>query len=110
MAFGSTHSVINICTISESWIFLQDIPTLTFSVHYQDPSYIADKFKNGNPALIIKNDAVIITGVKMLQTFDYLEVAEFSAKSMVMNTPMGKMTPINDQQVEDLRKVFRKGE
>ena len=46
----------------------------------------------------------------MLQTFDYLEVAEFSAKSMVMNTPMGKMTHINDQQVEDLRKVFRKGE
>ena len=109
-AFGVTHSTIDVRTIPESWIFLQDIPTLPFSVHYQDPSYIAEKFSSGNPALIIENDAVIVTGEKMLQTFDFLEVAEFSAKSIVMSTPIGKMTPINDQQVEELRKAFRKGD
>ena len=109
-AFGVTHSTIDVRTIPESWIFLQDIPTLPFSAHYQDPSYIAEKFSSGNPALIIENDAVIVTGEKMLQTFDFLEVAEFSAKSIVMSTPIGKMTPINDQQVEELRKAFRKGD
>lgn len=61
---------------------------------------------NDQTATIIQNDSVMITGDKLLQTFDYLEVAEFSAKSLIMGTSLGKMTPINDNQVEDLRKKF----
>jgi L-fuculose-phosphate aldolase len=48
----------------------------------------------------------MITGDKLLQTFDYLEVAEFSAKSIVLGHSLGDMVPINDEQVEDLRKKF----
>ena len=57
-------------------------------------------------AAIIENDSVIITGDKLLQTFDYLEVAEFSAKSVVLGNSLGKMIPINDTQVEELREKF----
>jgi L-fuculose-phosphate aldolase len=51
---------------------------------------------------------VLVTGDKLLSTFDRLEVAEFSAKSLVMAAPIGRMVPINDTQVEELRKVFLK--
>ena len=46
------------------------------------------------------------TGDELLQTFDYLEVAEFSAKSLVMGASLGDMVPIDDNQVDELRKKF----
>ena len=48
----------------------------------------------------------MITGDKLLQTFDYLEVAEFSAKSLVIGASLGEMVPINDHPVEELREKF----
>ncbi|HSH19651.1 MAG TPA: hypothetical protein VLA03_04325, partial [Draconibacterium sp.] len=58
------------------------------------------------PAVIINNDSVLVTGDKLLGTFDKLEVAEFSAKSLTMAASLGKLVPINDEQVEALRKKF----
>ena len=58
------------------------------------------------PAVLIANDSFIVTGNKLLQTFDKLEVAEFSAKSLIMAAPLGSLKPINDEQVEDLRVAF----
>ena len=105
MAFGVTGNYLNVRTIPESWIFLQDIPAVKYGKHFKtsNNSEIVD---NCTTALIIENDSVIITGDKLLQTFDYLEVAEFSAKSIVLGTSLGEMVPINDDQVEDLRKKF----
>ena len=105
MAFGVTNEHLNVRTIPESWIFLQDIPSFEFGTHFksQKESKIVH---NKSTAVIIQNDSVMITGDKLLQTFDYLEVAEFSAKSLVMGASLGEMVPINDEQVEDLRKAF----
>jgi L-fuculose-phosphate aldolase len=105
MAFGVTGEYLNVRTIPESWIFLQDINFVKYGNHFRknNNTEIVD---NCPTALIIENDSVIITGDKLLQTFDYLEVAEFSAKSIVLGHSLGDMVPINDEQVEDLRKKF----
>lgn len=105
MAFGVTGTYLDVRTIPESWIFLQDINFVKYGSHFRknNNSEIVD---NCPTALIIENDSVIITGDKLLQTFDYLEVAEFSAKSIVLGHSLGEMIPINDEQVEDLRKKF----
>jgi L-fuculose-phosphate aldolase len=108
MAFGATHSALDVRTIPESWIFLQDIPLLPFGVHHLGKSDIPDLLAGDNPAVIIQNDAVLVTGDKLLQTFDRLEVAEFSAQSLVMARPIGQLIPISDNQVEELRRVFLK--
>ena len=105
MAFGVTKSYLNVRTIPESWIFLQDIPSIAYGSHFKANTN-SKIFENTTTALIIENDSVIITGNQLLQTFDYLEVAEFSAKSIVLGTTLGDMVPINDDQVEDLRKKF----
>jgi len=106
MAFGITGLPIDVRTIPESWIFLQDIPLLPFGIHQRSREEIPDLLAEGPPAVIIRNDAVLITGDKLLQTFDRLEVAEFSAKSLVMAKPIGQLVPIRDRQVEELRRVF----
>jgi L-fuculose-phosphate aldolase len=105
MAFGVTGSFLNVRTIPESWIFLQDIPSIKYGTHFKNGNN-SEIVKDCTTALIIQNDSVLITGDKLLQTFDYLEVAEFSAKSIVLGNSLGEMVPINDDQVEDLRKKF----
>lgn len=106
MAFGVTGNKFDVRTIPESWIFLQDVPNVAFGSHFQDNDTILNLISEKVPAAIIENDSVIVTGDKLLGTFDRLEVAEFSAKSLVMGASLGKMTPINDEQVEALRKKF----
>jgi len=108
MAFGITHSTLDVRTIPESWIFLQDIPNVAFGIHKSGKKEIPDLLKAGNQALIIQNDAVLITGDKLLNTFDRLEVAEFSAKSLVMAASFGQLIPINDSQIQELRHTFLK--
>ena len=105
MAFGVTDEEINVRTIPESWIFLQDIHKVKYGHHFKQ-SNNSEIVDNCSTAVIIENDSVIVTGDKLLQTFDYLEVAEFSAKSIVLGTSLGNMVPISDEQVEDLRKKF----
>lgn len=106
MAYSVTGEKIDVRTIPESWIFLQDIPNLPFGPHFTGDSEVLKTLSEDTPAVIINNDSVLVTGDKLLGTFDKLEVAEFSAKSLTMGASLGKLIPINDSQVEDLRKKF----
>lgn len=108
MAFAVSDTEFNVRTIPESWIFLQDVQTLQFGSHFQGKSDISALVSKTNPAVLIKNDCVLVTGNHLLQTFDYLEVAEFSAKSLIMCAPIGSMVPISNEQVEELRIAFLK--
>jgi L-fuculose-phosphate aldolase len=108
MAFGVTQSEFDVRTIPESWIFLQDIPSVPFGSHFIGRKEILDLLSLNTPAILIQNDSVLVTGDKLLQTFDRLEVAEFSAKSLVLAKPIGNLIPINENQVEELRRVFLK--
>jgi L-fuculose-phosphate aldolase len=108
MAFGVSGVKFDVRTIPESWIFLQDVPGLYFGAQFIDNETIPDMLSKGISALLVNNYAFIVTGDKLLQTFDKLEVAEFSAKSVVMGTALGKMVPINNEQIEALRKKFLK--
>jgi L-fuculose-phosphate aldolase len=108
MAFGVANTKMDVRTIPESWIFLQDLPTIPFAAISPETTTIPRLLSINNPALIISNDSVIVTGKHLLQAYDRLEVAEFSAKSIILSASLGKMTPISDDQVEALRKAFLK--
>jgi len=106
MAFGVTGTHFNVRTIPESWIFLQDVIALPFGAQFDDFSDILGSLSKDRPALILENDAVLVTGDTLLQTFDRLEVAEFSAMSIRLGAVLGDMVPISDEQVEALRRKF----
>ncbi len=108
MAFAVTGVDINVRTIPESWIFLKDMPQLQFGAQFDGSDELVNNISKEKPAALIKNECVVVVGDKLLQTFDYLEVAEFSAKSIVMSSSIGKMVPINDEQTEELREAFLK--
>ncbi|WP_185782755.1 class II aldolase/adducin family protein [Croceivirga lutea] len=105
MAFSITDVHLDVRTIPESWIFLQDLLAYPFGDHFT--SNKENKlWTDSKPAVLIKNDCVLITGDELLQTFDRLEVAEFSAKSLVMGASLGNLKPINDQQIKELKETF----
>lgn len=106
MAYSVTAEKLDVRTIPESWIFLQDVPNVPFGSHFAGQEMILDKLSENTPAIIIANDSVLVTGDKLLGTFDRLEVAEFSAKSLTMGASLGNLVPINPTQVEALRKKF----
>ncbi|MDR3262215.1 MAG: class II aldolase/adducin family protein [Tannerella sp.] len=105
MGFCTSGVRINVRTIPESWIFLKDIPTVRFGMQYENSLEIAEMLKT-RPAVMLANDSIVITGDGLLQTFDRLEVAEFSAKSLIMAVPIGRLSPISDDEVEALRVAF----
>ena len=106
MAYSVTDEKLDVRTIPESWIFLQDIPNVPFGSHFAEEKLILDKLSNKTPAIIINNDSFLVTGDNLLGTFDRLEVAEFSAKSLVMGSSLGKFVPIDDAEIDELRKAF----
>ena len=72
---------------------------------YNDVDKMAKLF-NHNRVILVDNDCVFVTGDKLLNTFDYLEVAEFSANSLVMASSIGPLQPMGDQEIDELRIAF----
>jgi len=106
MAYGVSNLKMDVRTIPESWIFLQDIPIVPFGMQFSTDQSVSRILGKNTPAIIIQNDSVIVTGQSLLQTFDRLEVAEFSAKSLIMSKPIGELVPIGDEQIQALREKF----
>lgn len=109
MGYCTTNEKFDPRTIPESWIFLQDVPSFPFGSQYDDLERVAESFTK-TPCAFLANDSIIVTGNTLLNTFDKLEVAEFSARSLIMAAPVGKLHPITDAEVEDLRVAFHVGE
>jgi len=105
MAHAVSGTKFDVRTIPESWIFLQDVPSIPFETLYEDTDSVAALF-NSNRVILVDNDCVIVTGDKLLNTFDYLEVAEFSANSLVMASSIGPLQPMGDKEIDELRVAF----
>ena len=106
MAFGVTDRRFDVRTIPESYIVLQDVPKIPFGVQYTDEAWLAGMLSKTCPVLLLDNDAILATGSSAIQAYDRLEVAEFTASSIIEALPLGTLAGMNDQQVEELRKHF----
>ena len=109
MGYCCTNEKFDVRTIPESWIFLQDVPKFPFGSQYDNLNALAEEFKV-RPCVMLENDSVIVTGDKLINTFDRLEVADFSARSLIMAAPVGKLNPITDSEIDELRVAFHVGE
>ncbi len=107
MSFGIVHQQIDTRTIPESYIMLRDIPLLPFGTNFMHPEKIVETLSEKTPIVMIENDCIIVTGNSLLQAFDRLEVAEFTAKAVLATKHIGKMVPIENKEVDELIKAFK---
>ena len=106
MAFAVTDAEFDPRTIPESYILLRDIKKVPYKDIYTDPEGVAQQFGPANPAMMVENNCVIVTGDSLLQAFDRLEVMESTAHSIINSASLGNIVHITDEEVEDLKKAF----
>lgn len=106
MAFAVTGKEIDVRTIPESWLLLRKIPVVPATALTLEKEEIFAKLAAGSPAVLICNDSVLVTGENLLQAFDRLEVAEMTARSLIVGQSLGPVKPISSQDISELRKAF----
>lgn len=106
MAFAVTDAEFDPRTIPESYILLRDIKKLPFEDIYANPKNIAKELSPSCPALIFKNDCVIVTGSSLLQAFDRMEVMESTAHSIINARSIGDIVHISEKEVDDIKEAF----
>ncbi len=106
MAFAVTDEPLDSRTIPESYILMRKIPKLEFGANYMKPKETAAVFEENTPIAIIENDCVIVTGSDLLNAFDRLEVAEYSAKAIIAAKDLGSVVAINDDEISEIEDAF----
>jgi L-fuculose-phosphate aldolase len=107
MVFAVTDAVFDSRTIPESYILLRSILRLPYGTNFTDLERTASAFSGKVPIVILENDCLMVTGNSLLNAFDRLEVAEYSAKAIIAAQELGQIVAINDQQVDELIEAFK---
>lgn len=107
MAFAVTDANFETKTIPESYIMLRDIPKLPFGCTFMQPQMTANAFSKEVSVVLVENDCVIVTGSSLLNAFDKLEVAEYSAKAIIAARDLGDLVTMNEAQVAEIKKAFK---
>ena len=106
MAFAVTDAQFDPRTIPESYILLRDVQRMPYGQNYTKPDKTAAYFSEVNPAAMVENDCVIVTGKTLLQAFDRLEVMESTAHSIINASAIGDIIHISKEEIDDLKVAF----
>ena len=106
MGYAVTHSDIDSRTIPESFIAMRTVKNLPFGITITDPDKVNSEITEKTPVLLIENDCVLATGKSVINAFDRLEVASFTAETIIKAKPLGNVVMITDEEVELIRKTF----
>lgn len=109
-AYAISEQRFDTRTIPESFILLRDVPMVPYGTQFREPQRVADCLSEATPVLLIQNDAIMTTGASILKAFDRLEVAEFSARSLLDTALIGSHVPIGEAEIADLKKAFKLAE
>jgi L-fuculose-phosphate aldolase len=106
MAFAVTEQNFDSRTIPESYILLRETPKFPFGASFINPERLAGAFTKDVPIALVANDCVIATGSSLINAFDRLEVAEYSAKAVISSRNLGEIVIIDDDKISNLKKAF----
>lgn len=105
-AYAVTACRFDSRTIPESYVMLRDVPLIPYGTPFSDPESVANVVSPRSPVALIQNDCVLTLGANIMQAFDRLEVLEFSARSLIDTLSLGKLMPMEDEALDDLRRAF----
>jgi L-fuculose-phosphate aldolase len=107
---ATTYSIVNqhfdTRTIPESYLLLRDLPVAPYGLPFEKPEQVAAMLSKDTPVILLQNDAVLATGGSVLEAFDRMEVAEFSAQALIQSLSIGQIVPIGDEEIDHLKKKF----
>lgn len=105
-AFSVTETSLDVRTIPESYVFLRDVQRVPYGIQYRDDGSIADYVSAANPAAILQNDGVLVTGATVLDAFDRLEVLESTAEAVINASAIGEVSVMSCDVINELCTAF----
>jgi L-fuculose-phosphate aldolase len=107
MAFTITDRVLDARLMPEPYLLLKELPRAPYGLNYENPQRTADLFAGDVSSIILENDGIITTGMNLTQAFDRLEVAEFTARSVVAAGDYEALQALDDDQMAEIDAGFR---
>jgi L-fuculose-phosphate aldolase len=105
-AFSLTGIPLDTRTIPESYVVVRNVGRVPYGLQFDDGSELARLLAVKQPALILENDGVLVTGSDILEAFDRLEVLESTAEAIINCRAVGAMRPMSDSVTRDLDAAF----
>jgi L-fuculose-phosphate aldolase len=105
MAFAASGVAFDARTIPEAYIFLKSVPTLPFAARF-DGRLVAEVVHEKAPVALIDSACAVVTGGSPFAVFDRLEVAEFTARSILDSAAVGRLQPMPDDVLEEICRVY----
>jgi L-fuculose-phosphate aldolase len=105
-AFSVTGAGLDTRTIPESYVVVRNVGRVPFGLQFEDGKELARVLSAKQPALILENDGVLVTGSDILEAFDRLEVLESTAEAIINCRAVGSLRPMSDSVTHDLDEAF----
>ena len=105
-AFSVCGSVVDTRTIPESLVVVRHPGIVSFAAQFTEPASLADSVSPEQPAAILENNGVLVTGEDVLDAFDRLEVLESTAEALINARAVGTMAPLSDDVIHELEEAF----
>jgi len=105
MAHAVARESLDVTTNPESWVFVREVVQLPYGAQ-NDCDLVVKTLEVERPAILIDNEALIVTGGPLMQTFDRLEVCEFTAQSILLARSIGHAVNMESEKIVELREAF----
>jgi L-fuculose-phosphate aldolase len=107
-AFSVTGADLDTRTIPESYVVVRRVARVPYGVQFEDVNALAGLISPRQPAALLENDGVLVTGKDVLEAFDRLEVLESTAEAIINCGVVGEMAPMPEEVTRELERVFLK--
>ena len=98
--------MFNTKTVPESYIILRDIAYANYEDFYTNYQAITNLISDSKPLVFLKNNGVLVTGNSISQAFDRIEVAEFTAKSIINAQNIGNIHSIREDEIDMIKRSY----
>jgi len=102
-AFSLSDKLFDTKTVPESYIILKDVAYANYDDFYTNHQAIVNLISDSKPLVFLKNNGLLVTGNSVAQAFDRLEVAEFTAKSIINAVSIGNIKSISEEEINKIK-------
>lgn len=105
-AFSISTAVLDTRTIPESYLYLKDVKTISFSDVLNEPDAVGAKMGHDNPVALLEHNGALVAGKTVLDAFDRLEVLEATAEAIIQSKPLGIIKPMDEAVIKELETAY----
>ena len=105
-AFGVCDLAVDTRTIPESLVVVRRPGMVGYAAQFAEPESIADAVSPQQPAAILENNGVLVTGKDVLEAYDRLEVLESTAEALINARALGTLSPLSEDVIRELEEFF----